>query len=100
MTAINTPPAGYGLRNFPRAYREEQANRSPVQRRKILTLKDSASLFVVEGHDCSKVNTDHSVVKVTARFFFSLFRFSVAYTWECNTMRGTTHYNVDSISLW
>lgn len=93
MTAINQASQGHNLRPSTLAKAAESAKNSPAQNRKILTPTKTASLYALEGHDCSKVNVDNSIVKVTARLFFSEFRFYVAHVWECTTMRGTTHYN-------
>ena len=73
----------------------QKSQQSPLfsNKRKSLSLKDSASIIRDENHDCNEVDTNNSKIKVNARFYFSLFRFYVAYAWDCETKRGQTYLN-------
>jgi hypothetical protein len=88
-------PEGYGLRPSTIEAGKASQAKTPIfkRRRKVLTPTKTASMFTGENHDCSELNVNHTESKVTARLFFSLFRFAVSYAWECETKRGGTHYN-------
>lgn len=61
--------------------------------RKILKSWQTSSLINDENHDCSKVNIEFTIQKTANRIYLSMFRFSMAYTWECKTFRGPTRFN-------
>lgn len=60
----------------------------------ILTPSKTPSLHTIPGeHDCFAVDAEKTAAKVTMRFFFSAFRFALAYSWHCHTWRGSTLEN-------
>ncbi|MDP1608881.1 MAG: hypothetical protein Q8L98_06170 [Chlamydiales bacterium] len=93
MTAINCFTEGRSSRPSTQYQTAESAKNSFPANRGILPPDITASVDSVENHDCSQVNVENSIVKVTARLFFSQFRFYVAHVWECSTIRGPTLYN-------
>jgi hypothetical protein len=86
---------GYAFRSKTIEVRKASQVTTPVIKkgRRILTPSKTGSMYIQENHDCANFNVDHTVSKVMARFFFSLFRFAMSYAWECETMRGNTKFN-------
>lgn len=80
-------------------YSSAQSSKSSSLKRKgrtVLGLEDTPSLISRHGdHDCSVVDMEKTAVKVTLRFFFSAFRFGLAYSWQCKTWREQTLENGD-----
>ncbi len=85
----------YGLREKTQKMHELNQLRTPVKltSRKALDPQETASRVRDEEHDCDILETDHTVNKVAARLFGSLFRFCLTHSFNCTTWRGRTYLN-------
>jgi hypothetical protein len=91
-TSINssTPP-NYTLREATNQKRMSPFSSSSSKRGRIeLSPSKSATCVRDEGHNCENIEEIHTSTKVIARLHHSLFRFSLAYAFDCTTSRGTT----------
>src|SRR3982751_4330544 len=89
MTGQVTNLSTYSFRHTTIERKKETEGRSSPFRksRSVLKLDQTASLLRDTGHDCSELETQSSVTKVSTRFIFSMFRFLMAHAWECKTIR-------------
>ena len=61
--------------------------------RTIVSLEDAATMNRGPKHVCNELDRQSTNIKVYARLKFSMDRFYLAHSWECETSGGKTKYN-------
>ncbi len=85
--------ASYELRETTLKRREETSYTTTPKRRKLLTPSKTASYVRTPSHDSHPFDVEATRLKLDQRIYFTFERFSLAYSLQCETSRGKTHFN-------
>lgn len=73
--------------------RREATSFSTPKRRKVLTPSKTASYVQTPSRDSHPFDPEATRLKLDQRIYFTFERFSLAYSLQCETFRGKTHFN-------
>jgi len=82
----------YELRDTTVKRRQDSTYSSP-KRRKVLTPSKTASYVKTPSSDTHSFDPDKTRLKLDQRIYFTYERFSLAFSLQCETSRGKTHFN-------